>query len=322
MARDRSLTEEQGGGYLPISLALGDQRGNAALGCSQPGLALAAADPPELGARFGGPTGRAERLEALESSLEGDAGRELLSFPTPDDAQREQGPGATERIIHDPVLGDRLLEQLERRVDLALRGSHQAAAARRVREYPLASHANRVSLPNVEYRERVVVPAEGEQQLDVVGAPPANARLTPPQLRRLPVCAVEPLSRSGKVAAPECCQSHDREMLRRMQRELLLGEIERASRVLARELELAPVDGDDGDREVVLRHLEPVLDRDVMSMGGVLGGDVPTPCPELDPREPPERPSAPRLVLLPPFEVLALEEEPGPRLSSKPARKC
>ena len=155
------------------------------------------------------------------------------------------------------------------------------------------------------------MPAEGEQQLDVVGAPPANARLAPPQLRRLPVCAVEPLSRSGKVAAPECCQSHDREMLRRMQRELLLGEIERASRVLARELELAPVDGDDGDRQVVLRHLEPVLDRDVMSMGGVLGGDVPTPCPELDPREPPERPGAPRLVLLPPFEVLALEEGPG-----------
>ena len=48
-----------------------------------------------------------------------------------------------------------------------------------------------------------------------------------------------------------------------------------------------------------------------MSMGGVLGGDVPTPCPELDPREPPERPGAPRLVLLPPFEVLTLEEGPG-----------
>ena len=45
--------------------------------------------------------------------------------------------------------------------------------------------------------------------------------------------------------------------------ELLLGQRERPCRVFAGELELAPMDGDDRDRQVVLGHLEPVLVREV-----------------------------------------------------------
>ena len=59
--------------------------------------------------------------------------------------------------------------------------------------------------------------------------------------------------------------------------------------MLARELELAAMDGNHSDRKVVLRHLEPVLDRDVVGAGGVRGRERPAPGPELDPCEAPER---------------------------------
>ena len=53
-------------------------------------------------------------------------------------------------------------------------------------------------------------------------------------------------------------------MLRRVKAELLLGQLERTLRVQAGEVELPAVDGHHGDREMVLRHLEAVLDRDVV----------------------------------------------------------
>ena len=47
----------------------------------------------------------------------------------------------------------------------------------------------------------------------------------------------------------------------RVQPELLLAELQRPLRVRARELELTAVGGDQRDRQVGPRHLEPVLDR-------------------------------------------------------------
>src|SRR5207237_358124 len=60
-----------------------------------------------------------------------------------------------------------------------------------------------------------------------------------------------------------------------------------------------------------LRHLEAVLDRDVVGASGVLGRERPAPGPELDPGEAPERAGAPRLVALAPVPVLALEHGAG-----------
>ena len=117
---------------------------------------------------------------------------------------------------------------------------------------------------------------------------------------------------AGASPRPERDEPEDRQVLRRVEPELLLGELERSLRVLARELELAAMDGDERDRQVVLRHLEPVLDRDVARAGGVLGRERPAPGPELDPREAPERVGAPRLVALAPLPMLALEQ--GARL--------
>ena len=97
-------------------------------------------------------------------------------------------------------------------------------------------------------------------------------------------------------------------MLRWPQAELLLRELERQFGMLARQLELAPMDGDDRDREEVLRHFEPILDRDVAGTCGVLGAECPASGPELNPGETPERAGAPRLVALAPLFVLAHEQ--------------
>jgi len=71
------------------------------------------------------------------------------------------------------------------------------------------------------------------------------------------------------------------------------------------------MDGDERNGKVVLRDLEPVLDRDVVGESGVRGGKRPIAFPELDPGEAPERPGATRLVALAPLEVFALEQGAG-----------
>src|SRR5215213_3261653 len=67
------------------------------------------------------------------------------------------------------------------------------------------------------------------------------------------------------------------------------------------------MDRDECDRKVILRYLEPVLDRDVVGVSGVLGCEHPPPGPELHPGEAPERAGAPRLVAVAPLFVLPLE---------------
>ena len=93
--------------------------------------------------------------------------------------------------------------------------------------------------------------------------------------------------------------------------ELLVSEVETTFRVLPGKVELSSMDGDDRTREMVLRHLEPVLDRDVAGASRVLGPERPTSSPELDPGETPERAGGPRLVPLAPLFVLALEQRAG-----------
>ena len=93
--------------------------------------------------------------------------------------------------------------------------------------------------------------------------------------------------------------------------ELLVSQVETPFRVLPGQVELSSMDGDDRTRQMVLRHLEPVLDRDVAGASRVLGPERPTSGPELDPGETPERAGAPRLVPLAPLFVLALEQGAG-----------
>src|SRR5260370_35251252 len=85
-----------------------------------------------------------------------------------------------------------------------------------------------------------------------------------------------------------------------MECELVLCQLEGSFRMLAGELELAAMNGDERDRQVALRYLESILDRDVVGSSGVRGRKRPVPGPEPHPREAPQRAGAPRLVALPP----------------------
>src|SRR5262249_31523172 len=154
-------------------------------------------------------------------------------------------------------------------------------------------------------------PAELEQELDVVRAPPADARLAPRERSRLRFRQREPLLGRRRVALPQRGKPEDGEVLGRMERELLPGELECTRGGLACEPEPPAVKRDGRDRKVVLRHLEPVLDRDVVRSRCVVGRELPAAAPELDPREAPERPCATRLVALAPLGMLALEQGQG-----------
>ena len=68
------------------------------------------------------------------------------------------------------------------------------------------------------------------------------------------------------------------------------------------------MDGDDSDRQVVLRHLVAVLAGDLVRVGGMLPSELPVPGPELDPGEAPQCAGAARLVSLGPFGMLAFEQ--------------
>ena len=77
---------------------------------------------------------------------------------------------------------------------------------------------------------------------------------------------------------------------------------------------------DDSDREVILRSLQRVLDRNVMRALSMFRREVPAPGPELDPGEAPQRTGAPRLVPILPFTVFLLEESAG-HLSTRGGRE-
>jgi hypothetical protein len=57
-----------------------------------------------------------------------------------------------------------------------------------------------------------------------------------------------------------------------MKSELLLRQLECPRRRVPREVELAAMDGDPGDREMVLGYLDSVLKRDVARSSGMFGG--------------------------------------------------
>src|SRR5262249_30238633 len=83
-------------------------------------------------------------------------------------------------------------------------------------------------------------------------------------------------------------------------------------RCFAREVELAAVDGNPGDRKVVLGDLDSVLEREIAASSGMFGGELPACLVELDERELPEDVRASQLVALSPALVLSLEKsEPG-----------
>ena len=99
--------------------------------------------------------------------------------PAPDDSEREQRPRPPERIADRLVLGDRVLERRHGLLDVALRRFDEPSGPCDLREHPVTADTHGVRLPCVQQRHGLVRPAERDQRLCVVGAPPAKVRLTP-----------------------------------------------------------------------------------------------------------------------------------------------
>ena len=192
MACNRPLAEKERGGDLPVRPALGDEGRNSLLGRCQPAFVCAPSDAPELVMGLLDPGGCAKPLEAAERGLERGAGCGLLPVASSSDAECEKGARMSVGIAGRLVLRDRLLEERCSPGERSLGALEQAAAARRVREHPFAAETSGVGLPHVEEPRRVVDAPEAEERLDVVARPPANARLTPPERRRLLARPAEP----------------------------------------------------------------------------------------------------------------------------------
>jgi hypothetical protein len=122
---------------------------------------------------------------------------------------------------------------------------------------------------------------------------------------------LEPGRRCGPVSLRERDEPKDGEVLWRKEPELPLRQLEGSLRVSAGEVGLTAMDGDHGVREMVLRHLDAVLDGDVVGAVGMVARLLPTTGPELEPGKAPERAGASPLVTLAPFEAFALEESTG-----------
>jgi hypothetical protein len=287
MAGDRPLCEEQLGRDLTVRATFSNQHSDASLGGRQPLLTPAAADAPKLAACFLGPVRSPELLETIERDLDRIAGVPFLSCPPPDHAEPEQRSSLAEGISDILVLLDRLFEEGGGARNVALSGKNETTASSNVRQNPAPGDPRGVRFPDVDDSNRIVDPTVLEKHLGVVGRPPSNTRLAPPELRGALLGLLKPFLGRGRIPAPSGNEPKDRHELHGASDELLLSEVETSFRVLPRQVELSAMDGDDRSRQLVLRHLDPVLDRDVAGASRVLGPELPTSSPELNPGETP-----------------------------------
>ena len=171
----------------------------------RPFLARAPADPSELGARLLGPGGRAERLEAAERGHDRVAGGALLRVRAGGRRRARAARGRGRRGRRRPRAAATACSRSDARLDRRLRRAAATRPRQRVTcaSTQLAGEPCRVRLPHVEDAHRVVDPAELEQQLDVVGGPPAHARLAPAELGACRSAFASHVQRGGRVAAPE-----------------------------------------------------------------------------------------------------------------------
>src|SRR5438093_4570716 len=109
---------------------------------------------------------------------------------------------------------------------------------------------------------------------------------------------------SGRVSAPQGDESGHRLQQGWMKADLLLAELQASFGFLLSELELPAMHGNPRARNVVLVLLDAVLECDVAGVRGVGRRTLPSPCPELEPRELPDHLCVEHLVALLPLSVL------------------
>ena len=285
VARDRPLAEEQRGGDLPVRAALGDEGGDAALRRGQSLLARAPADPPELGARLRRPRSAAPSCSNPSSAaaIASRAARFCRSRrrTTPSASSARARPnGSPTASCCATACASRRERPRRRRRGRRRRDRGTASRAR------APSRGRAASRPpprrrGLAPRRR---PAELEQRLDVVGAPPAACSARPSRAPAARLGLGEPLaapaadrrSRARRVrGSPGAWAGGARTAPRQLA--ALARECSRASSSWPRWTAI------DRDREVVLRHLEPVLDRDVVGAVGVARPRAPSARPRARP---------------------------------------
>ena len=262
-------------------------------------LSGAPADPAELRAGLLDPGRRAEPLELTERRADRIAGGELLTLAPADDAEREQRAGPPQGIADRLVLRDCVLEEricLQQRLP-ARPPRDRGSASRAPSTHSRSNRRASASQPSRSALGVVLRPSV-EQQLDVVGrstsvcsAHPSGRRclLARPCRANRGLADGSPLHRrrargppgAAGVCSPNCSSASSSAR----------SECSRASSSWPR------WSGDDRDGEMILRHLEPVLDRESRARCGVRGRELPSAQPRIRPTRDPRaraRPAARR----------------------------
>ena len=245
MARHRALGEEERRGDLRVRPAVRDEVGDAPLRRRQALLARAAADRPSSSrARAAQPSAPSSSKPARAASIASRAGRfcRARRRATPSASSARARPNGSPTASCCATASSSSATRL---LDVAPRRSDEAAAARDVRQRPVALEAAGSRLPRVEPLDGVVDAPELEQRLDLLGAPPGHGRLA---LRRRRRRSLRPRRSSATaafgVAAPELDQRPARE--RRVEpRGMHVGELGHRGGQLPRADEVAAVRGDE-----------------------------------------------------------------------------
>src|SRR5262249_4568275 len=227
---DRSLSDKERGGHLPVRAAFRDEIGDAALGGRPPFLSPAPPDASRLPLTYASgpassllaPDGGSKLSEFVERSWDRLAGMPFLPTPPPDDAERQQCPSLPEGVSHLLALCNGPVEQNAGAVDLPPSGGDQTTTSGRVRQNPLAGDPSGVLFPCIENPDPVLYPPELEQKLALVAAPPADVGLAPSKRRCLPLGVVEPIHGARQISTPTCNKAEDGHVLRGTEAELLL----------------------------------------------------------------------------------------------------
>src|SRR5262249_15430447 len=157
-----------------------------------PPLPPAASDAPEFLARPRYPCRRPERLEPFDRRVECLRSGTLLTPAPPHDAERKESPSPPVLIADLLVLGDRAREKRVSLLAVAAGRSALSAASGHVCKHPVSPDPLRVGFPLVDDVDGIADPVEAKQRLDMVAAPPADARLLPVEPHCRLVCPIEP----------------------------------------------------------------------------------------------------------------------------------
>ena len=136
---DRSLTQEQRSGDLPVRSSVRHECSDAPLGRRKSLRPRTSSYSHELGARPLRPASCAASFEDGDGFFDRGSSGDALTRTTPDDTEREKCACPTQRVAHGGMLRSGGLEEFRRSWDIAARRRHEPATTRHVRKHNGAS---------------------------------------------------------------------------------------------------------------------------------------------------------------------------------------